>query len=100
MGGLSEAEEMNRRAAWTEALIADVNRHFPGFEDAVQTAEMATSRTMANRLGTPGGAVYGFRPTPDRLFGRPPSPATPVRGLYLASAWTAAGGIRVHSMAG
>jgi all-trans-retinol 13,14-reductase len=90
--GLSEAEEMNRRAAWTEALIADVNRHFPGFEDAVQTAEMATSRTMANRLGTPGGAVYGFRPTPDRLFGRPPSPATPVRGLYLASAWTAAGG--------
>lgn len=90
--GLDETAEMDRRAAWTEALVADADRHFPGFEAAVQTAEMANSRTMANRLGTPGGAVYGFRPTPDRLFGRPPSAETRVRRLYLASAWTVAGG--------
>jgi len=90
--GMAEQDEMDRRAAWTEALVADADRHFPGFEAAVQTAEMATSRTMANRLGTPGGSVYGFRPTPARLFGRPPSTTTPVRRLFLASAWGLAGG--------
>lgn len=90
--GLSEKAEMSRRAAWTEALIADADRHFPGFKAAVMSAEMATSRTMANRLGTPGGSVYGFRPTPSRVFGQRPSAATPIRGLLLASAWTLAGG--------
>ena len=90
--GLDEAHEMARRRAWTEALIADADRRFPGLAGKIVSAEIATARTMANRLGTPGGSVYGFRPTPSRLFGRPPSPATPVPGLWLASAWTVSGG--------
>jgi len=89
---LSEEEEMARRADWTAALIADVDRHYPGLANAVVQAEIATARTMKNRLGTPEGSVYGFRPTPSRIFGGRPRAATPVPGLYLASAYTVSGG--------
>lgn len=89
---LDETEEMARRGAWMDRLIADVNRLYPGFDDAVVQKEIATSRTMKNRLGTPGGEVYGFRPTPERMFSRPPKAATPVKGLFLSSAYTVSGG--------
>jgi all-trans-retinol 13,14-reductase len=90
--GLDQADEMDRRKRWIDALIADVDRRFPGFAGAVSQAEIATARTMKNRLGTPSGEVYGFRPTPSRLFGRPPSAATPIEGLWISSAYTVSGG--------
>lgn len=83
---------MARRKRWTDALIADVGRRFPGFAGAVTQAEIATARTMKSQLGTPEGEVYGFRPTPERLFSRPPSAATTVPGLWLSSAYTVSGG--------
>jgi all-trans-retinol 13,14-reductase len=90
--GLDEPGGMDRRKHWIDALIAEVNRRFPGFAGAVSQAEIATARTMKNRLGTPSGEVYGFRPTPSRLFSRPPSAATPVKGLWISSAYTVSGG--------
>lgn len=98
--GLSEEEEMARRAAWIEALIGDVDRRYPGFADAVVHKEIATARTMKNRLGTPHGEVYGFRPTPARLFSRPPTPKTTVDGLFLSSAYTVSGGYTGAMMGG
>ena len=90
--GLDEAGEKARRRRWIEALVADADRRFPGLAGAVTQAEIATARTMQTRLGTPLGEVYGFRPTPGRLFGHIPSAATPVEGLWLASAYTISGG--------
>ena len=90
--GLDEAAEMDRRARWIDALIAAADRQFPGLAAAVTQAEIATARTMQTRLGTPEGEVYGFRPTPRRLFGARPSAATPVPGLFLSSAYTVSGG--------
>jgi all-trans-retinol 13,14-reductase len=89
---LDEPKEMSRRKRWMDALIADADRRYPGFAGAVTQAEIATSRTMMNRLGTPTGEVYGFRPTPARLFGRLPTAATSIPGLWLSSAYTVAGG--------
>ena len=89
---LSEPEELERRAQWIEALTDDLNRHYPGIKDAILHSEIATSRTMRTRLGTPYGEVYGFRPTPARLFSRPPRSETSVKGLYLSSAYTVSGG--------
>jgi phytoene dehydrogenase-like protein len=88
----SEAEEKSRRERWIDAFIADLDRRFPGIAKAVRHREMANARTMKTRLGAPHGEVYGFRPTPQRLFARPPSPRTPVDGLWLASAFTISGG--------
>jgi len=90
--GLDEAAEATRRKRWIDALIADVDRRFPGFAGAVSQSEIATARTMQARLGTPAGEVYGFRPTPSRLFGRAPSAATSIDGLWLSSAYTVSGG--------
>ena len=89
---LDETAELSRRKRWIDALVPDVDRRFPGIAGAVVQAEIATARTMKNRLGTPSGEVYGFRPTPSRLFGRTPSAATSIRGLWLSSAFTLAGG--------
>jgi phytoene dehydrogenase-like protein len=90
--GLSESAELARRKRWIEALIADADRHYPGFAGAVTQSEIATARTMHNRLGTPFGEVYGFRPTPTRLFARPPSTATSIKGLWISSAYSMSGG--------
>ena len=90
--GLDEPAEMARRQRWLEALVTDVNRLYPGFAAAVTQVEIATARTMHNRLGTPFGEVYGFRPTPARLFARPPSTASSIGGLWISSAYSLSGG--------
>ncbi len=52
---------------------------------------------MANYLGSPGGAVYGFAPRPPRLSMPGPHGQvrsnTPVPGLWLASAYAGFGGV-------
>jgi all-trans-retinol 13,14-reductase len=90
--GLDEATERTRRQQWIDALVADLDRRYPGLRGAVAQREIATARTMHKWLGTPAGEVYGFRPTPSRLFSRPPTAATPVQGLWLSSAYTVSGG--------
>lgn len=87
-----DAEEKEARKRWMDALIADVDQHFPGFAGAISQTEIATARTMHKHLGTPFGEVYGFRPTPSRLFGRVPSAATSIEGLWISSAYTVSGG--------
>jgi all-trans-retinol 13,14-reductase len=48
---------------------------------------MATAETMQHYLNTPGGAVYGFAPE-----GSGPIHIAAIDGLWLASAYTFAGG--------
>ena len=88
--GLTPEQERDRRQRWTERIIQELDRHFPGLGGAVVHAEMTTSRSAARYLGTPEGCVYGFAPhLPRRHFFRP---RTPVDGLYLAGVWTGIGG--------
>lgn len=89
---LEDDKVQDRRKRWIDALLSDVDRRFPGFAGAVIQSEIATARTMKAHLGTLHGEVYGFRPTPSRLFGRRPSAATPIEGLWLSSAYTISGG--------
>jgi all-trans-retinol 13,14-reductase len=90
--GLSVAEERTRRSAWLTRMARELERLYPGFAAAVGHQEMATSRTLYNRLGTPQGEVYGFRPTPSRLFGQPPFVECGIKGLLFGSAYTVSGG--------
>lgn len=91
---LSEEDYAARRAAWIDAITARLDAEWPGFADSVDEAHMSTARTFHQRLGTPGGAVYGFAPeVPEIGFSAPQStPRTAVPGLFLASAWTGFGG--------
>jgi phytoene dehydrogenase-like protein len=98
---LSNDEYHARRERWMDALIAAVDREFPGFAGAVVQREMATALTMHRELRTPGGAVYGFAPVvPPHGVPRLPSARTSVPGLWLASAFLFGGGFSGAMMSG
>lgn len=97
----SPEEYRARREQWMDALIAAVDREFPGFAGAVVQREMSTALTMHRELNTPGGAVYGFAPVvPPHGIPRFPSARTPVDGLWLASAYLFGGGFSGAMMSG
>jgi phytoene dehydrogenase-like protein len=98
---LSPEAYRSRREQWMDALLAAVDREFPGFAGAVVQREMSTALTMHRELNTPGGAVYGFAPAvPPRGIPRFPSARTPVDGLWLASAFLFGGGFSGAMMSG
>jgi phytoene dehydrogenase-like protein len=98
---LSNADYQARRERWMDALIAAVDREFPGFASAVVQREMATALTMHRELRTPGGALYGFAPVvPPHGIPRFPSAQTSVPGLWLASAYVFGGGFSGAMMSG
>lgn len=92
---LDDAAYEAKRNAWLDAIIEGLDREWPGLSGAVVEKHMATARTMAEYLNTPGGAVYGFAPNvPDRLplSGPPRTPETSIGGLWLASSFGGFGG--------
>ncbi len=89
---LSQEEYAGRKAAWQDAIISDVDRHFPGFKKAVLHCEMATAKTMKRFLNAPDGAVYGFSQEPAHAGRSRPTAKTSVDGLFLASGYAMPGG--------
>jgi phytoene dehydrogenase-like protein len=85
--GLGVDAERARKERWMDRLIGDLDREFPGIAGAVTQRELSTAKTMRHYLNTPGGAIYGFAPD---AFGH--KPRTMIGGLWLASAFTGAGG--------
>ncbi len=69
-------------------------RSIPGWRRAWVASSFNTALSVRQYLNAPGGAVYGFAPTPPSAFWRSPagSPRTAVSGLYLASAYAGFGG--------
>jgi len=85
-------EKKVRKEKWLDALIADIDRHFPGIAGAVLHREMATAATMQRFLNTPGGAVYGFAPEGTLGEAIRQGPRTEIEGLWLGSSFTSGGG--------
>ena len=83
-----------KRARWQDAIVAHLDRHYPGLAQSITASTFNTAFSVKQYLGAPQGAVYGFAPTPPRsLFSTTKrTPATVIPGLYLASAYTAFGG--------
>jgi phytoene dehydrogenase-like protein len=83
-----------KRARWQDAIVAYLDGHYPGLAQSITASTFNTALSVQQYLGAPQGAVYGFAPTPPRtLFATPKrSPATPIPGLYLASAYAGFGG--------
>lgn len=83
-----------KRARWQDAIAAYLDGHYPGLADAVVASSFNTALSVKTYLGAPQGAVYGFAPLPPRSLFRAQkrTPATPIPGLYLASAYAGFGG--------
>jgi phytoene dehydrogenase-like protein len=79
-----------RRGRWQDAIVASLDTHYPGLAAAVTHSAFNTALSVQQYLNAPGGAVYGFAPTPARSGKH--SPQTVVPGLYLASAYAGLGG--------
>ena len=93
--GLDEQAYRAKRDGWLDAIVAGIDRSFPGFAGRVVQREMATAATMHRYLNTPDGAVYGFAPDPPRglpTAGSEKAVATTVPGLWLTSSYGGFGG--------
>jgi phytoene dehydrogenase-like protein len=83
----------DKRARWQDAIARYLDGFYPGLAGAVSTASFNTALSVRQYLNAPGGAVYGFAPTPHSIPGAPNrSPGTAAPGLYLASAYAGYGG--------
>ncbi|MBI3184398.1 MAG: NAD(P)/FAD-dependent oxidoreductase [Myxococcales bacterium] len=87
----SEAYRARKREVM-EAMLRSVEREIPGIRDRIEHAELATPHTMARYTLNPAGAVYGAASVEAQTGRRRPDNRTPVRGLYLAGAWSQPGG--------
>jgi phytoene dehydrogenase-like protein len=93
--GLDGATYVDKRRQWSEAIVAAIDREFPGFAAHVVASQFGTALTLARYLNAPAGAIYGFAPAPPSgpiWRGIQRSPATAIPGLFLASAYAGAGG--------
>jgi all-trans-retinol 13,14-reductase len=101
--GLDDTAYRAKRDAWLDAIVAEIDRHMPGFADAIVQREMSTAATMHRYLNTPGGAVYGFAPEPPKGIpdaGSERAAATTVPGLWLTSSYGGFGGFGGVMMTG
>jgi phytoene dehydrogenase-like protein len=101
--GQDKANRDAKRVQWQQAIIAAINREFPGFASHVVAAVFNTALSMRNYLNAPEGAIYGFAPLPPSgpiWHGIGRSTRTPIRGLYLASSYAGSGGFTGAILAG
>jgi prolycopene isomerase len=67
----------------------------PDLKSSIEVMEIGTPLTNIRYTKNPGGAIYGYDRNKEHLGSR-----TPVKGLYLASAWSNGGGYTPAMMAG
>jgi phytoene dehydrogenase-like protein len=88
-----KADYYKEKERWTKTLIARAEKDFlPGLGPMIEVMESATPLTNRHFTRNPEGAIYGFNQTVDNTFMNRLDVRTPVKGLYIASAWGIPGG--------
>lgn len=78
---------------WTEILIHRAEKEvIPGLSSMIEVRESATPLTNWYFTRNTEGAIYGFEQSMNNAYMNRIDNRTPVRGLYLASAWGNPGG--------
>ena len=78
---------------WTDILIRRAEKEVvPGLSSVIEVKESATPLTNWRYTRNPEGAIYGFEQSTNNAFMNRLSNRTPIKGLYLASAWGNPGG--------
>jgi prolycopene isomerase len=90
-----------RRALKAQLIETVAARLLPGLAGHIAVDSIATPQTFHQYTGSPGGAILGFRHTPNQAGLRRLGAKTPIRGLLLSSAWVfPGGGLTATLMAG
>jgi phytoene dehydrogenase-like protein len=83
-----KVDYLKEKERWTRILMEKVEeKAIPGLSSMVEVKEAATPLTNWRYTMNPGGAIYGFDFSVDNAFMNRIKNRTPVKGLYLASAW-------------
>jgi phytoene dehydrogenase-like protein len=78
---------------WADILIQRAEKELiPGLSSMIAVKEAATPLTNWRYTGNTEGAIYGFEQSMDNAYMNRLQNRTPVKGLYLASAWGNPGG--------
>lgn len=86
-----EAAYLERKKRVEDALVARLERRFPGVASRVVLRESATPVTHTRYTDASGGSAYGLAATPGQFMKARPGYRSPVAGLYLCGASTRAG---------
>jgi len=87
--GLDREAYRKKKEEVAQVFMNKLEALIPGFRDAVEYYEVGTSKTVQRYTLNPGGAVYGFAQTPERMALKELSS---IDNLHYASAWTRTGG--------
>lgn len=87
--GLQREEYMRMKADVADTITGRLDKILPGFRDAVEYVEVATSLSVERFTLNPKGAVYGFAQHPNRSMDY--LNALP-ENVFIASAWGKIGG--------
>jgi phytoene dehydrogenase-like protein len=87
--GLEREEYMRMKADVADTITGRLDKILPGFRDAVEYVEVATSLSVERFTLNPRGAVYGFAQHPNRSMDY--LNALP-ENVFIASAWGKIGG--------
>ncbi|MFO8071946.1 MAG: NAD(P)/FAD-dependent oxidoreductase [Polyangia bacterium] len=83
----------SEKARLARILIDRAEQHLiPGLSKMIEVMEVATPLTNRRFTGNAGGAVFGYEQSLQNAFIRRLPNRTPLKGLYLASAWGFPGG--------
>jgi phytoene dehydrogenase-like protein len=88
------------KAQITQALIQLVEKHYPGFADLIEYAELSTPLTVEHFDASDRGAIYGIPCIPARFDRTWIGARTPIKNLYLTGADTFSLGIMGAMMGG
>ena len=89
----NKAAYYEEKARWMEILIRRAEKEvIPGLSGMIEVKEAATPLTNWRYTGNTAGAIYGFQQSMDNAYMNRIKNRTPIKGLYLASAWGDPGG--------
>jgi prolycopene isomerase len=82
-----------KKARWAQILIRRAEAELiPGLSSMIEVQEAATPLTNWYYTGNTEGAIYGYEQSMNNAYMNRIKNRTPVKGLYLASAWGNPGG--------
>jgi len=86
-------EYNKEKERWTNILIRRAEEKVvPGLSSMIEVKDSATPLTNWRFTRNPEGAIYGFEQSMDNAYMNRIDNRTPIKGLYLASAWGNPGG--------
>ena len=77
---------------WTDSILNRVEEVIPGISSMLEVKEAATPLTNWRFTRNTEGAIYGFEQSVENAYINRIDNRTPIKGLYLASAWSSPGG--------